>query len=152
MIGSSARNDGLFRVIVVSGRILTFSEVSTTETDKLRLDFLNRLDRRPPLDVVEAAEDCTTCSLATFPIGGIELSTSNCQSQIPNVMKTRTRNDLFQGIKQVGDSRCFLTGKDVAAAGNRQESRLFLLVSFGGLCFGVEILIAIGVSTVRRYS
>jgi hypothetical protein len=52
----------------------------------------------------------------------------------------------------VGDSRCFLTGKDVAAAANRQESRLFLLVSFGGLCFGVEILIAIGVSTVRRYS
>jgi hypothetical protein len=45
----------LFNVIVVSGRILIFS-VSTLEKDKLRLDFLNRLDRRPPLDVVEAAE------------------------------------------------------------------------------------------------
>jgi hypothetical protein len=85
VIGSSARKDGLFRVIVVSGRILIFS-VSTLEKDKLRLAFLNRLDRRPPLDVVETAELSTFGSLATFNSGG-RLTTSNCPSQIPSVMK-----------------------------------------------------------------
>jgi hypothetical protein len=56
VIGSSARKDGLFRVMVVSGRISDFPP-NNLEYEE-RVDFFSRLDRRP-LDAVEAAEDPT---------------------------------------------------------------------------------------------
>ena len=53
-MGSSARNDGLFRVIVVSGRIANFLPNNLEYVE--RVDRFNRFDRRP-LDVLEAADD-----------------------------------------------------------------------------------------------
>ena len=55
-MGSSARNDGLFKVIVVSGRIADFPPNNLEYVE--RLDLFNRFDRRP-LDVLEATEDPT---------------------------------------------------------------------------------------------
>lgn len=55
-MGSSARNDGLLSVIVVSGRISGFPPKNLKYEE--RLDFFSRFDRRP-LDVLEAAEDPT---------------------------------------------------------------------------------------------
>lgn len=54
VIGSSALNDGLFRVIVVSGRISDFPP-NNLEYEE-RVDFLSLFDCLP-LDKVEAAED-----------------------------------------------------------------------------------------------
>ena len=55
-MGSSARNEGLFRVIVVSGRISDFPP-NNFEYEE-RVDFFKRFDRRP-LDVLEVPEDVT---------------------------------------------------------------------------------------------
>jgi hypothetical protein len=55
-MGSSARNDGLFRVIIVSGRILVFRLGGLDGS--IHTNFLSRYDALPALEA--DAEDCPT--------------------------------------------------------------------------------------------